>query len=101
MRPERASERPRVTFVVNADHFFVSHRLQLGMAIRDAGYDVTVVAGESSARAAIEREGLRFIALPIERGGRSPVQDLRTVLALLRIYRAERPDLVHHVTIKP
>ena len=101
MRREKSPRRPRVVIVVNADHFFVSHRLRLGMALRDAGYDVTVVAGESTARSEIEREGLRFIALPIERGGRSPLKDLRTVLALVRIYLEERPDLVHHVTIKP
>jgi glycosyltransferase involved in cell wall biosynthesis len=59
------------------------------------------VAGESPARAAIEREGLRFVPLPIEKGGRSPFRDLKTILHLLRTYRSERPHLVHHVTIKP
>jgi glycosyltransferase involved in cell wall biosynthesis len=100
--PPGARGRPlRVVIVVNADDFFVSHRLALGAALRDAGYDVTVVAGESPARAVIERERLRFLPLAIQRGGRSPLRELQTLLSLLRTYLSERPDIVHHVTIKP
>jgi len=97
----RRAERPRLLFVVNADWFFLSHRLPLGLACLEAGFDVTVCAGESAARADVEKAGFRFHPLPIERGGTSPVEELRTVAALLRVYRRERPDVVHHVTIKP
>lgn len=33
--------------------------------------------------------------------GRNPLRDLRTFLSLLRLYRQEAPDIVHHATIKP
>lgn len=88
-------------FVVNADWFFVSHRLPLGLACRDAGYDVAVCAGESSARSVVENAGLRFYPLPIHRGSKNPQQEVRTVAELARVYRREKPDVVHHVTIKP
>jgi glycosyltransferase involved in cell wall biosynthesis len=91
----------RLLFVVNADWFFVSHRLQLARACLDAGYEVALCAGESDARARVEREGIRFFPLPIDRGGTHPLRDAGTLASLVRTYRAFLPDLVHHVTIKP
>ena len=35
------------------------------------------------------------------RKGVSPVDELRTLFSLARLYRRLRPSLVHHVTIKP
>jgi glycosyltransferase involved in cell wall biosynthesis len=91
----------RLLFVVNADWFFVSHRLQLARACLDAGYEVAVCAGESGYRRQIEALGIRFFALSIDRGGTHPLRDAKTLAQLVRTYREFRPDLVHHVTIKP
>lgn len=93
--------RTRLLFVVNADWFFVSHRLPLALGARAQGFDVAVCAGASDARARIEHEGFEFLPLPIARGGTDPRQDAQTLAALVHTYRAWRPDIVHHVTIKP
>jgi glycosyltransferase involved in cell wall biosynthesis len=93
--------RPKAVVLVNVDFFFVSHRLPLGEALRDAGFEVIVAAGETNARRAIEAAGLRFEALPISRSGRSPVSEAKTMLSILRLYLREKPDVVHQVTIKP
>jgi len=93
--------RSRLLFVVNADWFFVSHRLPLALAARRAGFEVAVCAGASSARQRIEDERLPFFPMPISRGGTDPRDDVRTISSLVRTYRQWRPDIVHHVTIKP
>jgi glycosyltransferase involved in cell wall biosynthesis len=95
------SKRPRLLFVVNADWFFVSHRLALGKACVEAGFDVGVCAGDTGYGAAIEAAGMRFVPLSIERGGTRPAGELLTVASLARTYASFRPDIVHHVTIKP
>jgi glycosyltransferase involved in cell wall biosynthesis len=93
---------PRALFVVNYDWFFVSHRLGLGLALKERGFDVTVAALPSpEARPKIEAAGLRFVALPFEAGGRDPRHEARTLAAVTALYRREQPDLVHQVTIKP
>ena len=46
-------------------------------------------------------EGIRVLPVPVKRGRVSPLTDLRTIAALWRLYRAERPDVVHHVAMKP
>ena len=91
----------RMLMVVNQDWFFLSHRLPLARAARDAGADVTVVAGDSGEASAIRAEGFDFVSLPISRKGLNPVEELRTVRFLKRTYQRLQPDLIHHVTIKP
>ncbi len=92
--------RPRLVFLVNEDKFFVSHRFEIGVAARDAGFDVLVAAGGGEERQTIEREGMRFELIPFDRGGRSVGRDLRTLASIHALYARERPTLVHHVTIK-
>lgn len=58
-------------------------------------------AGESEARSVIEAEGFVFHPLEIDRGGTNPLRDGKTLRALGAVYRRVKPDLVHHVTIKP
>ncbi len=95
------NKRLRVLIVANQDWFFLSHRLPLAHAIRTAGAEVVVVAGDSGKASAIRAEGFEFVAMPISRKGVNPVRELHTLRFLRRTYRRLQPDLVHHVTIKP
>ncbi len=92
---------PRLLFVVNNPAFFLSHRLPLALAAQRAGYEVHVatMAGDSVPR--ITAHGLAHHAVPMTRSGKHPLQELRTVWALYRLFRRLRPALVHLVTIKP
>lgn len=100
--PPRVSP-ARILIVVNAAWFFISHRLPLAIAARDAGYDVHVAAGEATLDeiAMLERHGLAFHRLVLRRASRSPLENASLVAQLVRLYRRVRPDLVHHVTVKP
>ena len=91
----------RLLFVVNNPAFFLSHRLPLALAAQRAGYEVHVatMAGDSVPR--ILAHGLAHHAIPMTRSGKQPLQELRTVWALYRLFRGLRPVLVHLVTIKP
>ena len=88
-------------FVVAEDFFFVSHRLTLARAARDAGYRVAVATRVTAHGPAIEAEGFKLIPIGLRRGIRNPLSDMAAVLELVRIYRSERPDIVHHLSLKP
>lgn len=45
--------------------------------------------------------GIPFKNLPVDMKGINPLADMRLIVALYRWYRQERPDVVHHFTIKP
>lgn len=90
-----------ILYVVNVSWYFVSHRLAVACAARDAGYRVHVAATDGGHVDRLEAEGFRFHPLRIARSSARVDRELATLRALLRLYRAVRPDLVHHVTIKP
>ena len=46
-----------------------------------------------------EREGVRIIAVPMERRI-SLFKDIRSLFSLIRVFRTERPDMVHSMTPK-
>ncbi|MEW5886693.1 MAG: glycosyltransferase family 4 protein [Pseudomonadota bacterium] len=92
---------PKLLIVVSEDWYFVSHRLALGVAARAAGYEVAVVTRPGAQRARIEAAGLRVLGFALQRRGLSPLGLLREAWALARIYWRERPDLVHHVALRP
>lgn len=100
-RKRGGAAQPSLLFVVNVDWFFLSHRLPLALAARDAGMKVTVAAADTGQSRRIIAEGLDFVPLPFTRSGTGFIRELRSLVELWRLYRRLRPDLIHHVTIKP
>jgi glycosyltransferase involved in cell wall biosynthesis len=96
-----AGMKKKLIFFITEDWYFCSHRLFLAVAAREAGYDVSVVTRVRSHGKQIRDAGLDLIPLDIARRGMNPLNELRILQRLLSIYRAEQPDLVHHVALKP
>ncbi|MEW9899951.1 glycosyltransferase family 4 protein [Chitinivorax sp. PXF-14] len=94
-------DRPHLVFLVSEDWYFVSHRLPLARAAIDAGFRVTLATKVSSYRQEIERAGINLIDLPFKRSGLNPLRELAFSIRVLNLYRRLRPDLVHHVAMKP
>lgn len=93
---------PRIMLVINVEWYFWSHRLSLAKALRDSGYEVVVAASvERGYQQAIEQEGFRFIPLHLKRSSTNFLREIRSVVELYQLYRSERPDIIHHITIKP
>jgi glycosyltransferase involved in cell wall biosynthesis len=88
---------------VNAGWFFISHRLDIARAARDAGYEVHVSADIESPEevSRLESEGFKFHRVKLKRGALDPISDLLYLRQLNSIMRAVRPDLVHNITVKP
>lgn len=91
---------PRLLFFVPNEDYFLSHRLPMARAAVEAGYRVGVITNAASKRAQIEAEGLDVLHLPITPGLRSPFNELKIIHRLYRIYKEEKPHVVHHVTLK-
>lgn len=93
----------RLLYTVNIPRFFVSHRLPLALAARDAGYEVHVTTSNADAEhvAAIQATGLSFHPLPLAQHGTNPLGEWRTLRVMTSLYRRLQPDIVHQVSIKP
>lgn len=90
----------RLLFLVNDAGFFLSHRLPLARAAVEAGWEVAVATRADARSAEIEAAGLAFHPVPIQRFGLKPGGELATALAVARLCRRLRPDLLHCVTLK-
>jgi glycosyltransferase involved in cell wall biosynthesis len=93
--------RPKLLFLVTEDWYFCSHRLPVARAARDAGFEVLVATRVREHGEQIRREGFRLRPLAWQRRGDGIVGAGRAVAEIARLYRAEQPDIVHHVALKP
>jgi len=91
---------PKLFIVVNVDWFFLSHRKEVALAAQREGYDVTIVTNNTGMKSVIEGIGLKVIDLPMSRSGKNIIEELSTLKFLYKLYRKEKPDVVHHVGLK-
>jgi glycosyltransferase involved in cell wall biosynthesis len=91
----------RILFLLASDWYFYWHRLAVAERIAARGYDVHVATPDGRFRTAIEAAGLRFHPIQIDRQGLNPLKDVATIKDVVELYRALKPDLVHHVAVKP
>jgi glycosyltransferase involved in cell wall biosynthesis len=89
-----------ILFLVTEDWYFWTHRLPVARAARQAGYRVVVATRVQAHGERILAEGLELRPLTWRRRGDGILGGLRALYAIWRLYRRERPDLVHHVAIK-
>lgn len=90
----------KLFIVVNVDWFFLSHRLPVALAAQKTGWDVTIITADTGKLKVIEAIGLNTINLPMSRSGMNLLQELGTLNFLRKLYKREKPDVVHHVGMK-
>jgi glycosyltransferase involved in cell wall biosynthesis len=91
---------PRLLYVVTEDWAFLSHRLPMARAARDAGFEVHVATRVTDGAAAIQAENFVLHPIPFARGSLSPLATLATIAALRRVHREIKPALTHHVALQ-
>ena len=92
---------PKLLFLITEDWYVCSHRLDLAGEARRHGYNVVVATRVEKHRDRILSAGLKLIPISMMRNGRNPWTEFLSICELVKIYRSERPDIVHHVAIKP
>jgi hypothetical protein len=91
----------KIVFLITEDWFFCSHFIERAVAAKNLGYDLIVVAREGAHGGIIRERGLRFIPLKFNRRSINFYSEFRTILDIVTIYCQEKPDIVHHVALKP
>jgi glycosyltransferase involved in cell wall biosynthesis len=91
---------PRLLYIVTEDWYFLSHRLPMARAARDAGFEVHVATNVQNGAEAIRREGFVLHPVSFIRGGLDPVGMIAGLRALRRLHRLVRPDIVHRVALQ-
>jgi glycosyltransferase involved in cell wall biosynthesis len=91
---------PRLLFVANRAEFFTSHRLPIARAAQEKGFEVHVATPRDPYVPDLKAHDLVWHELELEGKSLNPIQELRTLVHLIQLYRAVRPELVHHIAFK-
>jgi glycosyltransferase involved in cell wall biosynthesis len=95
-------KKTKLFIVLNVEWAFLSHRLPIALEALRRGMDVTILAIEEEGRGdEIRSHGLKFLPLPTYRGSINIFSEFNLLVYLFRVYKKEKPDIIHHVTIKP
>jgi len=92
----------RVALVSRCAWTLYNFRSGLIRSLKEKG--ATVIgggAGGDGFEEQIRDLGVPFFDLPVDKRGINPAMDVKLLYALYRWYRKERPEIVHHFTIKP
>ncbi|MEQ1811680.1 MAG: glycosyltransferase family 4 protein [Terricaulis sp.] len=88
--------RPKLMFLATEDWFVRSHFAPLVHRAQSDGFDVVVAARRSGVDL-----GVRVVEMPFVRGSVRPQDLCREMGALRAVLAAEKPDIVHALSLKP
>lgn len=91
----------KLLIVVNTDWFFISHRLCIAQEALAKGWEVFVAAEDSGRAKEIIDKGINYIDFSFSRSGTNPISEIKTLYSFYNVYKRIKPDIVHHVTLKP
>jgi glycosyltransferase involved in cell wall biosynthesis len=93
----------RVLVIGGYPRSLMNFRGKLLESMRARGHEVVACAGgnDVATLAFLETRGIRYFSLPLKRAGMNPFADLALLLALLRLIRRVKPDVVLAYTVKP
>jgi glycosyltransferase involved in cell wall biosynthesis len=91
----------RIALVCNTAWAIYTYRRGLLRMLTERGAQVTIIAPRDRTFEPLTEMGCRCVELPVASKSTDPRDDLKTLAALYREYRATRPHIVFHYTIKP
>lgn len=90
----------KVVFFANTEWYLFNFRLDFAKFLREHGYEVVMVSPAGPYGGRLQAEGFRWIGVAMDRRSVHPLRELGLLRQLAQIYRDEKPDVVHHFTIK-
>ena len=91
----------KIVLSANTDWYLYNFRLSLAQTIIDQGFDLLLLSPPGPYGETLRSMGMRWETIDLSRRGLNPFVEALTFLQYVKIYRRERPDLVHHFTLKP
>lgn len=90
----------KVVLFANTDWYLYNFRRSLAHALRDAGFELLLISPPGPYAQKLLELGFRWEPVPMQRRSLNPLRELALVWYLFRLFRREKPTLVHGFTIK-
>jgi glycosyltransferase involved in cell wall biosynthesis len=91
----------KIAFVGNTAWSMYNFRLGIIRKLRDEGHEIVVIAPKDTFSTKLVSEGVSYIHIPMENYGTNWLEEFKTLLRFVRLYRRENFDFIFHYTIKP
>ena len=91
----------KLLFLVTEDWYFLSHRLSIALQARKEGFEVIVATRINKGLNELLSHGFKVVPIRMKRSGRNILGELKTLIEIMGIYLREKPDIAHHVAVKP
>ena len=85
----------------NTEWYLYNFRRALGEYLREREWEVVMVSPPGLYAEKLQALGFRWVQWDLGRKTLTPWGELAAIRQIVKIYRQEKPDLVHHNTIKP
>lgn len=95
------SKEKTIVLVSNTSWSLYNFRLGLIRRLKAMGYSVVVVAPKDNFTSKLVSEGITYRSIQLDNYGTNPLNELRLIRQLRRIYKEVEADLIFHYTIKP
>lgn len=90
----------KILLFANSDWYLYNFRLALARVVRAQGHEVVLLSPAGAYVSRLEQAGFRWVETRLSRRSLNPLGELAAIWRLVRLYRQEKPDLVHHFTVK-
>lgn len=90
----------KILLFANTDWFLYNFRLSFARFLRSQGHEVALVVPLGPFCEKLRQDGFRVLNVEMTRRSLNPLGEVAALRRLAALYRRERPDLVHHFTIK-
>lgn len=94
-------EKKRVGMVVNEAQNMYNFRGGLIKKLIFEGYEVVVIASSDKFSEKLKNLGAKVVNVDMSSNGSNPIEDLKLIFALRKIYKNEKLDIVFNYTLKP
>ncbi len=92
---------PKIILSANTDWYLFNFRRSLALQLQASGWEVVLFSPNGPYTSHFESEGMRWLPWRLGRQSLAPWLEWPAFRQALAVYRREKPDLVHHHTIKP
>lgn len=91
----------KIMLVANTDWYLYNFRLELARFLEHLGHEVILVSPQGEYSSQFLESGFNWYSWNVGRRTINPFKELSALRQLGRIFRTEKPDLVHLFTLKP
>ena len=91
----------KLLLVFNVDYALLSHRIDIAIAAKKAGYEVHIACGVTEHMDTMLSHGFIVHDTKSTRGGLNPFKEMMVFFRILFIFRSVSPNVIHLITIKP